>query len=383
LEEVRKNAALQLGSPVRTGSDTATGSIAKLLKLSQVIDQTSDEEARMLSQDEIREAYRQYDIRLGGVPPPDHEPSYEQLSCLAHLKAIDGNPYADMAVYGPHSIRIIRKLKLTGLLLNSSGELFRSELSGPSNYEQWECCYMVYRTALIMLEMVSPAACDLYRDHVKQYNTRYLTGSGQGSCWALIYQSDTRAHRELAERIRRRGQLDFEQIKSSTPEGRPIISEYDPKRPWDYVFRRLPLEFSFWKRELEDSAMLIITKAIRAGAPVSGEVPIAKQPHDHVAEVASLVSPGGSGGRGNSGNQGNKRTRSGEKKAKPTAACIYFNRGGCNFSCPYDHTCSVCGAHDHGARHHCSAPNQSPGKSRGKAGRNKVSQKGKGKSKQM
>jgi hypothetical protein len=235
-----------------------------------------------------------------------------------------------------------------------------------------------------MLEMVSPAACDLYRDHVKQYNTRYSTGGGQESCWALIYQSDTRARRELAERIRRKGQLDFEQIKSSTPEGRPIVSEYDPKRPWDYVFRKLPLEFSFWKRELEDPAMLIITKAIRAGAPVSGEVPVAKQPHDHVADVASLVSPGGSGGRANSGNQGNKRTRAGEKKAKQTAACIHFNRGGCNnSSCPYDHTCSVCGAHDHGASHHGGASNQSPGKSRGKAGRNKGSQKGKGKAKQM
>jgi hypothetical protein len=185
----------------------AAAATGKSIKLSQVVDQTSDEEARMLDQVAIRAAYARYDARLGGSPPPDHEPTYEQWSALNHLNLLGGCPYVDYAIFGPHAVRIIRKLKLTGMCLNANGELFRSELSGPTSYEQWETCYMVFRTACIMLDIITPAALDQYKDHIKQYSLRY-----GHLCWALLYQADTIARRELGERIRRTGMALYDSL---------------------------------------------------------------------------------------------------------------------------------------------------------------------------
>jgi hypothetical protein len=51
---------------------------------------------------------------------------------------------------------------------------------------------------------------------------------------------------------------------------------------------------------------------------VSGEVPVAKQPHDHVADVALLVSLGGSGGRAIAATRA--INRAGEKKSATAVA---------------------------------------------------------------
>ena len=57
-----------------------------------------------------------------------------------------------------HAIRMMRKLRLTGLVLGPSGELFRSEMAGPMTYDQWEACFMVFRWAMVMLEFASTSA---------------------------------------------------------------------------------------------------------------------------------------------------------------------------------------------------------------------------------
>ena len=83
---------------------------------------------------------------------------------------------------------------------------------------------------MVLLDFASPSALDRYRDHIKQYAARF--GS---DCWALLYQTDTRARREFAARIRRRA------IRES-PAGFVLT------RPWEYVFKAIPREFEFWKK---------------------------------------------------------------------------------------------------------------------------------------
>ena len=186
------------GSPAVAA--TAASTSGDRIRLSNVLDQTSDDDCAPLSNAEVDGCYARFDRRLGGYPPEDQEPTSAQLSALHHLVATrDQVPYVDFAIFGPHAIRIVRKLKLTGLMLGPSGELFRSEMLGPMSYEQWAACFAVYRTAMVMLGFASPAALDSYHDHIRQYATRYTT-----ECWALLYQTDTRARRELSERIRRR-----------------------------------------------------------------------------------------------------------------------------------------------------------------------------------
>ena len=67
-----------------------------------------------------------------------------QLSAMKHVVTHGCVPYADFGVFGTHAIRMMRKLRLTGLMLGPSGELFWSEMAGPMTYDQWEACFMVF-----------------------------------------------------------------------------------------------------------------------------------------------------------------------------------------------------------------------------------------------
>ena len=165
------------------------------LKLSAVLDQTSDAEFQLMSRAEADDCFKVYDMHLGGAPPDDQEPTVALLSAMKHVVTHGCVPYADFGVFG---------LRLTGLMLGPSGELFRSEMAGPMTYDQWEACFMVFRSAMVMLEFASPSSLDGYGDHVRQYSTRFVT-----QCWALIYQTDTRARREHAERLRRRANAEL------------------------------------------------------------------------------------------------------------------------------------------------------------------------------
>ena len=190
------------------------------LKLSAVLDQTSDEEFQLMSRAEADDCFKVYDMRLGGVPPDNQEPTVAQLSATKHVVTHRYVPYADFGVFGPHAIRKTRKLRLTGLMLGPSGELFRSEMAGPMTYDQWEACFMVFRSAMVMLEFASPSSLDGNRDHVRQYSTRFGT-----QCWVLIYQTDTRARREHAERLRRRANTELTALDAIGVKG-----AHNPKR---------------------------------------------------------------------------------------------------------------------------------------------------------
>ena len=190
-------------------------------------------------------------------------------------------PHVDFGIFGPHAIHIQQKVKLTGMMLNTSGGLFRSEMAGPMTFEQWESCYRVSRTAIVMLRVARPSARDSYLDHVKQYHMRY-----SHECWAVLYQTDTRARRELAERIRRRGRIKYDEVAAATPETQRVAYTYDPQIPWDFVFRKLPKKFAFWKRELEDPARMLLTKITKNQGVVTQEAPVVSQPEQHVSDAA-------------------------------------------------------------------------------------------------
>ena len=267
--------AASIGVPVLSNQDK--DNVKSSLKLSAVLDQTADEEFQLMSRAEVDDCFKVYVTRLGGAPPDDQEPTVAQLSAMRHVVACECVPYADFGVFGPHAIRMMRKIRLTGLKLGPSGELFRSEMAGPMTYDQWEACFMVFRSAMVMLDFASPSSLDGYRDHARQYSTRF-----GAQCWALIYQTDTRARREHAERLRRRANIELTALDAIGVKG-----AHNPKRPWEYVFRQLPVEFALWKPELEDPALLIFARAPLAA--ITSEAPVAKTRDEHITQVAGDV----------------------------------------------------------------------------------------------
>ncbi len=138
---------------------------------------------------------------MGGFPPDDAELSAEQLTSLHALFSSKRAPYTDKAVWGPFQHRLQKKMKMKGMRFSASGELVPIQMHGPSDFEAWRECYMVFRTGAIMFDQITPAKLDNYEKLSRRYSERY----GR-ECCPLIYQADVRSRPEQIERIRRRGQ---------------------------------------------------------------------------------------------------------------------------------------------------------------------------------
>ncbi len=151
-------------------------------------------------------------------------------------------------------------MRLTGLVIGHQGELKPVEIYGPSGFDDWEQCYHVFRTGCIMLNAVSLSTLDRYRDLIKGYSNRY-----GAKVWVIIYQADVRARLEHIERMRRRG------AKLSVAGASTGERAFDASRPWDWSFAEAVADGAFWKRELEEPALLVLSRAGSLSNMVDGD----------------------------------------------------------------------------------------------------------------
>ena len=251
-----------------TPAPAAGSSGARKIKMAMVINQADDEEVDNLDQVAITQAYKTYRERVGGFPLDDEELSGEQLSTLYALFKPNRAPYTDMAVWGPFQHRIQKKIKMKGMRFNAAGEILPIEMYGPADFESWRECYMVFRTGAIMFEQISPAKLDMYEKLIRQYHERY----GR-VCWPIIYQADVRARQEQVERVRRRGQESFD-----TAQRAGLSHDFDPARPWEWVWGELTLDVNFWNREITEPCMLYLAKTSSINQLLDNDAPIAKAP---------------------------------------------------------------------------------------------------------
>ena len=346
------------------------------VKLANVLDQSNDSEVNLVSTTDFEEGFKEFSRRLGGLPEPEEEVTREQFSALKALFESACPPYTDFAVWGPFNRRLQKRLKLSGLTLGEDGTLVRTELYGPPSFEEWERSFRPFRTGCIMLNMVDPANLDLYANHVKAAVQRFGV-----SAWPVIYQADVRARLEQIERVRRRVELEAEQAKrlgSTTP--------FEPKRPWNYCFRMLVEDDKFWRKEVEQPALLILSHAKSLKSELGGDAP--------VGGPGSSVDPASHRGSEPGGDYPNPRKRNHIRAHSVDAngklltnrsgkkLCEAWQDGNCQVGsspgvCPRNpkhvHQCAKCLSQEHGAKF-C---NRDPAK----APRNPTKGKGKGKGK--
>ena len=262
----------------------AAASTGRVVKLQHTVNQVADEECPPLTEEQIAAAFARYEVWTGDPPPEEAEPTEDQLAAVHHLLYVrKAAPYVDFAIFCPHAGRVQRKILLTGMLVAPSGGLMRGELYGPANFEQWQCCYAVFKTVLLMFDAVKPAALDAYEALIRQYYLRY----GQ-RCWALLYQADTRARKELAERVRRKLASEYQEVTAAAQAvGGTVVHPYDPAAPWRSVWKQMPKEYAFWKREVEDPSLMIATHAKDGSAVLSGEAPTVAKPALHMSDAHS------------------------------------------------------------------------------------------------
>ena len=233
----------------------STSPTSRKLKLSAAVDQTLEAEVAMLSNEEIDAMYQGYKAVYGDVPSPEAEPTADQLSAVKMLLASKTAPYIDFAVFGPHGLRLLRKLTFSTFAMNASGEWQRRELPGPPSFEAWFEIFRVVRTTFLLLGAVSAERLDSYCEHIRSLHTRFGT-----ECWDLIYVADVHMRSEQFERIRRR-------LEAAPEFG------YTSASPWSAVYAQSTREDAFWSKEVITPATLRLAegKAARGSTESGGQ----------------------------------------------------------------------------------------------------------------
>ena len=346
---VARGAAVLKTTGVRIGEQTsenssassmATGSGLGKFNFNTVTNQSSEVVMSVLEASELKVAYDNYKAVFGVVPQVEEELTAEQLTAVQKFLESDVCPYVDFAVWVPHGNRMMRKLKLHGSTFSSDGSIIPIEVSGPPDIDCWCRSYACLRTALISWKAVELGRLDMYANMIKRYVSRY--GS---SVWFQIYQAETRCRSEHMERVRRRG--DEERARA---EAAGMSHPMNPKRPWDWVWGEVILDAHFWRIELEEPALIILSR--RMGRPPTS---------DNVAQIR----PGKSLFREDLNWRPVKFTRTHDvscnlfvSNRKGRKLCAAFNTGACvsdshSTDCPNDgnfvHQCSRCLDTSHGA----------------------------------
>ena len=171
----------------------------------------------MMTEIEIAEAYANFEhvIGSGRKPMEDHEPTDMQISAIKHVVDTGRNPYVHFGIFGPHGLRILRKVRLTGQGMDRDGSYRTIELMGPPTFETWLASWNVFKTILIMLQVAPLGALLEYQGMMEAYYDMHGL-----QAWALLYQFDVRTRLEHFERLRREAHIEYLKQQAQRAQGR-------------------------------------------------------------------------------------------------------------------------------------------------------------------
>ena len=132
----------------------------------------------------------------------------------------------------------------------AQGRLRNIETLGPPNADVWTESYVCLEGGFRMFDVVDLGNILNYKTHVLDYVARYGP-----ALWYLIYQADHRMRLEGMERLRRRGEAEHSAAVEAGGK-----HPFDPERPWNWVWQQAVLDVIFWKKEIEEPALLILSR---------------------------------------------------------------------------------------------------------------------------
>eukprot|EP00435_Cladocopium_sp_Y103_P052243 s2443_g16.t1 len=271
LQELKAMAATSTAPSVTAPAVTPGSSTqSRKIKLSSVVSQVDDSEILVAEEKEILKCYGRYEqvFGTGERPAKDCEPTAEQLSSLIHLIGAGQPPYVDFSVFGPFGHRMMKRIKLSGYNIERDGTLKMVELYGPNNLGAWLQSYNVLLTCLVMVDAVDLGHLQKYKSHIERMAERYGP-----RVWSVIYQADVRCRLEQMERLKRKLKSEHDQATSSGG-----TTDYDDKRPWNMVWARAVSDEGFWREEVVEPCMLILTKITSPGEVLDGDAKVASAP---------------------------------------------------------------------------------------------------------
>ena len=310
------------------------GPADRKVRLSSLVDVTADADLVSLSPEAVRKAFATYQEKRGAPPHKDIEPTEDQLSAVAQQIRSGVVPYVDFALFGPHGRRMQKKLSHTAHTYHApSGTWKRQELPGPADFDSWWRSWQTYKCCLLLLEAVKPEPLDLYGEMIRSLS--HLYGP---ECWYIVYQADTRMRSEEFERIRSNAEIEHVGLTRSIGD-RAACDQlgFDPKYPWDGVFRRATradTSQEFWSTEVKDKALLHLSRAMPRSVITDDGTVLGtnKRRAQFALEQHPSKSPKGKGkGKG--------------KLDQPVVdICNNWNSKGCPDPCPFGrrHICRLC-----------------------------------------
>ena len=298
---------------------------------------------KLLSVDQLVWIRANFKKVTGAKEHEQYRPSDQQLSALSSWTAAspDGSlglhPFVDFAIWGPYNSKAAKKRSFTSLVPNRFGELEKRQFKGPQSFEEWECCWMVFRTAMISLGLASPGDLDAYYEGIRALVRRYPTR------WAAISEMDTDLRGDGWDRMGK-------DLASGSLRPSPFSEvDYVPETPWSFIIASSRYGSVAGPRaEWWTSHKEILDMVAGKGASPSSS---------HLGDVSGFINQPANNGKGQ-----------GKGKGKPHAKGAAHDGG---------FKCRICGSPDH-------FPSECPKKTKGsftpnnKGGKGK---KGKGKGK--
>ena len=121
-------------------------------------------------------AHNVYEELMEGACPKDDGPSDHQITAVFFILDYDGNAFADLAIFGPHHIRIQRQLAMSGLIPIAGGGFRRMEFKAPPHVGIWTNAFKVYQNTLLTKRAVGLNPLEQYTSkthgHVQKSGTK-------------------------------------------------------------------------------------------------------------------------------------------------------------------------------------------------------------------
>ena len=141
------------------------------------------------------------------------------------------------------------------------GSFLMREMPGPQNLLQWQACWKVFKTAALMLGIISLTALLNYEKTIERLVVQWP------AAWGLICQAEDKARAERLEKIRRNFTADAAQ-------GKAVPADWDADAPWTSCMQALARDESFWSEQVRHPAVSWLAAGGR-GAPIAAAEAIA------------------------------------------------------------------------------------------------------------
>ena len=156
----------------------------KVLKMSALIDQADESELLPPSSDEV-DGWLQNYVNVMGAPPEEEEPTAAPVSGLEEEDSSRREHHTRTLVCGsPMRGEPPRTRSSERLYRWEMGPFFKRSYQGPGNYQQWLHSWRVFKTAALMLGIVSLAALQAYEKHTEKLTSQWPL------VWGLIAKTD-------------------------------------------------------------------------------------------------------------------------------------------------------------------------------------------------